>query len=154
MAGSLAFDDGSWWSGAFTGFHPTATVAFETNGQVDAGQHPGIYAEFGISPTLKFSLRPPRDAAAGSTRPQLTLSAPITVGLSVHDYYELAGRDDTFGYLDVGLALGMPLPLPKRFGSWSMTLAADTFVLGDNTALVNHDDHFEVVGRLGLSCEL
>lgn len=154
VAGSVAFDDGAWWSGTFTGFHPSATVAFETNGQVDAGQHPGIYAEFGVSPTLKFALRPPRDAAADDTRPQLTLSAPITVGLSVRDYYELGGRDDTFGYLDVGLALGMPLPLPKRLGSWSMTLALDAFVLGDNTASVNHDDHFEVVGRLGLSWEL
>lgn len=148
---SAGWNDSSLWSGSvFSGLRPRASVVFELSGQTDAGDHRGIYAEVGISPGLSFGLRPRRGADVAD-RPKLGLTLPVTLGFSVADYYERQGRDDTFGYLDVGLAFGLPLPLPARLGEWSMTLAVDAMVLGDNTRAFNHGDGFELVGKLGLT---
>jgi len=58
---------------------------------------------------------------------------PIKLGLSLHDYYELSGDDNPFGYIDGGLLLTVPL----SGGKWNVHGGVDFFGLGDTTAAAN-----------------
>jgi hypothetical protein len=126
VAVALGYDDGAaWGGGVFTGLRPAATVAFELNGQADAGRDLGTYLELALCPGLSFEGRRPRPRAPrAAPRPHpavvpapFGLSLPITLGLSLGDYYERDGLDEPFGYLDVGLAAAFSLP--ARLSDWS-----------------------------------
>ncbi|HEX7010929.1 MAG TPA: TorF family putative porin, partial [Phycisphaeraceae bacterium] len=103
---------------------PHVAMAFEIDGGSDAGENKGIYLELGIEP--QFSL-------VESESYPVTLSTPMTVGLSLDDYYENAqGEDDTFGYFDAGLVLSMPLDfVPADYGQWEASLGVHAIFLGD-----------------------
>lgn len=149
LSASLAWDDGSVWSGdLFSGLRPSALVAVELDGQADAGLGRGTYAELSINPGLSVASR---SRSAGSSRPQFEVAMPVTLGLSLDDYYERGARDRTFGYLDLGLALSVPLPLPRRLGEWTVTMALDLLLLGDTTEAFNRGDDFDLVGTLGMT---
>jgi len=152
VAGSVGWDDGALWPGDdFTGVRPALAFAFELNGQADAGSARGSYLEASVNPGLSFALRAPRGGASGASRYRLGLRFPLTLGLSLHDYYESQGRDETFGYLTVGVALSMPVPVPARYGDWTLAVSADAMWLGDSTEAINRGDGFEVVGKVGLA---
>ncbi len=59
---------------------------------------------------------------------------PVTIGLSLYDYYEFGtGSDDTFGYADIGLIFGVPLTMiPVEYGNWELSAGAHVLILGDN----------------------
>src|SRR5690606_10765218 len=72
---------------------PYALVAFELDtgpgtGQADLGLNGGTYMELGAAP--------------GWTGAPLNVSFPIKLGLSLNDYYELAGVDHRFGFFSIG----------------------------------------------------
>ena len=78
---------------------PHALVAFEFDtdpgvGQADGGLNAGTYLEFGIAPGINES--------------GFAIAIPVKVGLSLNDYYELAGVDHTFGYLSLGAIASLP----------------------------------------------
>ena len=78
-------------------------MAIELSGQADGGLGEGVYVELGVEPGLHLEGTP------------VSLSFPLTVGLSLSDYYEEApGNDDVFGYVDLGLVASVPLRVQKR----------------------------------------
>ena len=120
--------------------HPHLALAIEVHGQADGGASEGAYFELGIEPGL--------DLAEGS----LSLTVPLTLGMSLNNYYEDGGlTNDTFGYLDLGLVLGMPLNVPESFGSWELTGGAHMLLLGRYLESLNGGNQFQAIGSVGLS---
>lgn len=146
---TIAWDDSELWPGElFNGLQPAVTFAQELRGQNDLGTARGRYVELGVSPGITFPLRASRYAADDSARPECTLTVPVKVGLSLGDYFEANGTDQTFGFVDVGMSLGFPLPIPEHLGDWSLTLSVEALWLGDNAAASNSGDTFEVIGTI------
>ena len=120
--------------------HPHLALAVEVHGQADGGASEGAYFELGIEPGL--------DLAEGS----LSLTVPLTLGMSLNNYYEDGGlTNDTFGYLDLSLVLGMPLNVPESFGSWELTGGAHMLLLGRYLESLNGGNQFQAIGSVGLS---
>jgi hypothetical protein len=124
--------------------NPTVLVAFEFDGQADAGVNEGIYAQLGIAPGYTF---------LADTAYPLTLSVPLAVGLSLSDYYEFGtGSDDTFGYFSAGATLSVPLAfIPPEFGKWVVKGGVQVLFLGDNLKAINDGDEIQVIGTVGLA---
>ena len=79
---------------------------------------------------------------------------PVKVGLSLKDYYELAGVDNKFGYVDVGVLLTVPFTsIPSQFGTWNVHGGVNVIGFGDTTKAINNGDAGQVVvsGGIGLS---
>jgi hypothetical protein len=103
---------------------PYGIVAFELSGQADAGANKGSYLELGVAPSWPL----------GGT---LTLAVPVKVGMSLKDYYEVAGVDNKFGFFDVGGLLTLPLSgIPSNFGSWNIHGGVDYLRLGDGSLAI------------------
>ena len=63
---------------------------------------------------------------------------PVKVGLSAHNYYELNGVDNKFGFFDVGALLTVPLSgIPASYGAWNFHVGGDVFAFGDTTKAIN-----------------
>lgn len=140
---SFGFDD-SKWMGDFA-LNPSLTIAFELDGQADGGRNEGVYLQLGVAPSYKI--------VKDDTYP-LTLSIPLTLGLSLSDYYEdpETGDDSTFGFFDAGVSLSMPLGfMPAAYGSWEIYAAAHFLFLGDTTEKINDGDSFKAYGMFGVS---
>ncbi len=120
---------------------PYAIVARETNtapglAQADLGDQPGTYLELGIAPGY-----------AGS---KATMTVPVKVGLSLDDYYELAGVDHPFGFFSVAGIVTIPLGPTTRFGAWNVRAGVAFQTLGKTTTFVNGGDDSQVIGSIGL----
>jgi hypothetical protein len=124
--------------------NPSALIAFEVKGQADAGSDKGVYLQLGVAPGYTFN---PKGAYP------LALTFPVVLGLSLEDYYEFGtGDDDTFGYLQLGPALSVPLAfIPRDFGTWQVKGSVYWLHLGDNLRNVNNGDRNEVVATVGLA---
>jgi hypothetical protein len=126
--------------------NPSVLLAFELDGQADGGSNEGTYLQIGLTPGYTFNDK--------GTYP-LTLSLPVVLGLSLGDYYErigVGGDDDTFGYLSIGLAAGVPLKfIPASFGAWTAKASATYMALGDNLKAANNGESSEVIGTFGIS---
>ena len=126
--------------------NPSLLIAFELEGQADAGRHEGVYLQLGIAPGLTLFDK--------STYP-VTLTFPVTLGLSLSDYYErigVGGSDDTFGYVSVGVNIAVPLAfIPPSFGSWQVKAGLQGLFLGDNLKAANRNDSTEVIGTIGIA---
>ncbi len=158
LALGIGFNDQPWWEALgipdFT-LNPGMTFAFETQNTA-FGPDEGIYFEFGIEPEfMPFEEGPLKD---------LTVSIPVTIGLSISDYYETArtfdddlgdfvgeNDDDAFGYVQVGVAASLPLPIPAQFGQASLSAGVNVLFLGDSLEDANNDDDVEVIGVIGVS---
>jgi hypothetical protein len=142
LAFGLTLND-SKWLGAFA-LNPSLLLAGELTGQADAGRARGVYLQLGIAPSYTF--------APESAYP-ITVSFPVTLGLSVSDYYEFAtGDNPTFGYVQFGPVFSMPLGfIPKRFGTWTVKGALELLALGDTLKALNDNDTWKPIGRIGVS---
>ncbi|MEZ6241600.1 MAG: TorF family putative porin [Phycisphaerales bacterium] len=123
----VSFDDSGLYHGWFERFslNPSALVAFEFGPDgADGGAHAGVFLSLGVEPTI----------ALGQTRlGKVSISAPVEVGLSLHDYYETATGDKTYGYLNVGGRLTI-----EPGGVWPViTLAADYTDFGPGAETIN-----------------
>lgn len=124
--------------------NPSLLVAFELDGQADAGRHRGVYLQLGVAPGVTFLEK---------SRTPVTITFPLLVGLSLSEYYEFGtGDDDTFGYFSGGVnaAVGLGF-IPASFGSWSLKAGVSVLTLGDNLRRVNNRDDVEVIGTIGLA---
>lgn len=142
VAVSTTFDDrGLWWCGALS---PSANIAFEVAGQADAGRRQGIVAEVGIRPTCPL-------AQVGPCHIDALL--PCKVGLSIADYYEVPGGGGgrTFGYVDLGLAVGFDMPLSCGLASWHVEAGLHYIRLGSTNEARNGGDADELVATFGVS---
>ena len=136
--------DDSGLLGAFA-LSPHILLAVDIDGQADGGGAEGVYLELGIEPG--FTL------AQGSAYP-LSVAFPLTLGLSLSDYYEhpVTGNDETFGYFDAGIALALPLSfIPESFGSWGISVAGHFLILGDSAKALNNGDDFKALATVGIS---
>lgn len=120
---------------------PYALVAFELDtqpgfGQADGGFDAGTYLEVGAAP--RFSVR------------ALDLAIPVKVGLSLDGYYELAGRDHTFGYFSTAGIVTVPLGARTKFGAWNVHGGVEYQALGEMTKALNDGDGSEVIGSIGI----
>jgi hypothetical protein len=123
--------------------HPHLLLAFETgaHGSDFAGSDPGAYLELGVTPGFSCSIG----------RTPVSVSFPLSLGLSLYDYYQnAAGDNDTFGFFQVGVKASVPLPFGDRHGTWTVKGALYGLFLGDNTAEFNHGDHAEFIATIGL----
>ncbi|MGD9763686.1 MAG: hypothetical protein AB7V27_08235 [Candidatus Binatia bacterium] len=105
----------------------------------------GVYAQPGIKPsTVLFK----------ATAWPVTVAVPISVGLSLHDYYAPAQPDgdfETFGFFNPGLIASIPLAfMPAQYGLWSFSIGVDLLVLSDTLKALNRGDRTTWVGRTGL----
>jgi hypothetical protein len=139
LAVKVALDDSSYLGkGAIK---PYALVAFELDtapglGQADAGENAGTYLELGIAP--------------GWAASAVSLTFPVKVGLSLSDYYELAGVDNKFGYASVAGMVTVPIGGMTSFGSWNIHGGVEFQTLGDTTKAINGGDSSKVIGSLGI----
>jgi hypothetical protein len=142
LAFGLSLND-SHWLGAFA-LNPSLLVAGELTGQADAGRARGIYLQLSIAPSYTF--------VPESAYP-LTVSFPVTLGLSASHYYEFAtGDNPTFGYVQFGPAFSMPLRfIPKSFGTWVVKGALELLVLGDTLEALNDNEAVKPIGRIGVA---
>jgi hypothetical protein len=119
---------------------PYALLAFELKtapglGQVDGGAKAGRYFEVGAGP--------------GWARKAMSISFPVKVGLSLGNYYELAGADHRFGYVSAGSMVTVPLGGKSRLGAWSVRGGVEFQSLGKTTRARNNGDRSEVIGSFG-----
>lgn len=98
---SLSFDDGGLWGDELAfALNPQVSLAVETRNAA-SGPDSGVWLGLGMEPTIDLG---------GTSLGPTTLSFPIGVGLSLHDYYQLAdGSSSTFGYVEVGAKLSFDL---------------------------------------------
>jgi hypothetical protein len=120
---------------------PHALLAFELDtapglGQADGGQKAGTYLEFGVAPGISGS--------------GLSIAFPLTVGLSLHNYYELAGVDHTFGYLSLGAIARLPIFRSKTYGAWDIHGGFEFQSLGDTAEAFNRGDQSKFIGTIGI----
>ena len=136
LAGVLAYDD----SAHAVPFSPKVILAQElTDGQADGGAKKGTYLELGIRPTVKLV----------KSKTPINLAIPVKTGLSVHNYYELNGESDTFGYLDIGGIISVPIS--TKHGTWEFHGGVDVLSFGDNLKTLNSGDRVKPVVSIGFS---
>lgn len=140
----VGYDDSELWGDSFGGLQPSLGIAQELDNQADGGRKLGTYLEFGIEPSFDFL-----------AAQDIELSVPITLGLSLSDYYEDGnGKDDSFGYLQAGVTASLPLSsMPKKLGAWSVNLGAHVLHLGNNNKETNNGEDIEVFVVFGVSVE-
>lgn len=138
---TLAFDD-SEYLGPFA-LHPYALLAVETgaNASDGADSNNGVYLELGVAPGFTFLI--------GETT--VAVSFPMSVGLSLYDYYQdAAGNDSGFGFFQAGARASLPLPFGERLGQWSLNAGVYGLFLGSQTAAFNGGDHDELIATVGV----
>ena len=141
LALSLAFDD-SERMGALA-LAPYVMLAIETSGNA-AGIESGAYVELGVEPGLPLEDSP------------VSLTFPVTLGLSLSDYYQnvvgMVAENDAFGYFDLGLIASVPLlRVNERYGSWEISGGVHLLFLGDSLEALNAGDQFQAIGSFGVS---
>ena len=109
-------------------------------GQADGGENAGTYLELGFAP--------------GYAAPKAGIAFPIKVGMSLSNYYELAGEDNKFGFFSIAGIATIPLGGTTNFGSWNIHGGVEYQRLGDTTAAFNLDDDGlpkknQVIGSIG-----
>jgi hypothetical protein len=100
-------------------YAPYVLLAAEmTTPGADGGPNKGTYMELGAGPNW----------AVGKS----TFTIPVSVGLSLKDYYEATDGDHKFGFFDVGGLITVPFSgVPAKYGSWNFHARADYLRLGD-----------------------
>lgn len=124
------------------GWNPSATLAFELEGQADGIAPSGTFLGLGIAP----------ETTAGD---DIDISFPIRVGLSLGDYYQNPNNndeDDFFGYAEAGIDVRIPFEIfPSEYGDWTFNLGLHVLYLGDAAAALNNDTEVELFGYAGVS---
>lgn len=143
VALSAAYDD-SELLGAWS-LQPTAVLYIETgSNSIDGGRN-GTCLQLGVSPGFSFD---------EGTLKDVEVSFPVSVGLSLSNYYEGAnGENDFFGYASVGATVSVPLNLDSSWGAWTLWAGVQGLYLGDAASTSNDNDHTEVIGTVGISVE-
>ena len=140
LALSLAFDD-SERMGALA-LAPYVMLAIEASGNA-AGIDSGAYLELGVEPGLPLEDSP------------VSLTFPVTLGLSLSDYYQtvvgMVAENDAFGYFDLGLVASVPLLVNESYGSWEVSGGVHLLFLGDSLEALNAGDQFQAIGSFGVS---
>lgn len=119
--------------------NPYGIIGFEVSEfGADGGENKGTYLELGVGPTFPLGSK-------------VTLAIPIKLGMSLSNYYELDGEDNSFGYFDIGGQLTVPLTgIPSQFGTWNLHGGVDVLAFGETTKAFNAGDSSKVVALIGV----
>ena len=138
---SLGFDDSERWMGNFA-LAPHALLAIELDGQADRGTGEGVYLELGVEPGLTLQNAP------------VSVVFPVTLGLSLANYYEDAlGNDSTYGFFDMGAVASYPLAISESYGSWKISGGLHLLFLGRSLEAFNDGNQVRGIASFGLSIE-
>jgi hypothetical protein len=115
---------------------PYALAAFELDtkpgiGQLDGGFKSGRYLELGAAPGASFR--------------RVGIAVPVKVGLSLGNYYELAGDDHPFGFASVSGIATVPV---TRW--WNVHGGIEYQRLGTTTKTFNGGDASKTVASIGI----
>lgn len=146
VATTLTYDDSAWWGESGFTLTPSLTFGWEVGSNFTDGADAerGLYLQPGITPAFEIDDVPLVDTVG--------LSFPITVGLSLDEYYEdAAGEDETFGFFSVGAKASIALPVPSAYGNWTLSGGAQLLILGDTTSTINDDEDTALIGSVGLT---
>ena len=160
IALKFEYDDSGLWENlgvnflGFSGLAPYALIAFEFDGGADGISGEGVYLELGIAPGFELAF---------VENYPITITFPVTLGLSLSDYYQAPNattgliEDDAFGYVTFGVEAGVPLAfIPSRYGEWEFHAGVYVIVLGSNVknaanGVVTNGDSAEVFAKFGFS---
>lgn len=139
LALKVAVDDRAMLGGA--ALRPYALVAFELDtkpgiGQIDGGLNAGKYFEIGMAP--------------GYAARRAGIAFPVKVGLSLGDYYELAGQDHTFGFASVAGLVTVPFGRSTRSGAWNLHGGGEYQALGKTARAFNGGEASKIIGTIGV----
>ena len=111
---------------------------------------------------LELNVQPGFEVEVGDT--PLSLTFPVVVGIGLSDYYfdsadaaalangDPVGEDEFLGFVSVAAQLGIPVPLPDRYGTWTLVGGIEGIFLGADTLQeLNSGDDVELVGSAGLA---
>jgi hypothetical protein len=132
------------WLGAFA-LNPSLLFAFETKGEALFSDNvdKGIYMGLGLAPGYTVF----EDSSVS-----LNVSAPLTFGFSVKDYYRVNGKDQTFGYFSGGPLFTVGLKfIPPAYGNWLLKAGVQFLVLNSNLEAVNTGESFVPIGSVGVA---
>jgi hypothetical protein len=131
------------WLGAFA-LNPSLLFAFETKGEaLVSDDKKGIYMGLGLAPSYTVFEDPSLSFA---------VSAPMTFGFSLKDYYTVDGKNQTFGYFSGGPLFTFGLKfIPPAFGNWLLKAGVQFLVLNSNLQAVNTGDSFVPIGSVGVA---
>jgi hypothetical protein len=120
---------------------PYVLAAFELDtepgiGQLDGGFKSGRYLELGATPG--YPIR------------RISVAAPVKVGLSIGNYYELAGSDHRFGFASVAGVVTVPLIRSASAGSLNVHGGVEFQRLGETTKTFNGGDASKTIASVGI----
>jgi hypothetical protein len=125
-------------------YAPYGLIAVELskNGSADGFGKKGTYLELGAGPNWPIN--------------KCTFTIPVSVGLSLKDYYETPTGDNKFGFFDLGGMITVPFSgVPAKYGSWNVHGRADYLRLGDSTiqygGTKGKKNQYYVMAGIGLS---
>lgn len=138
---TLAYDDaGLWDEGGIFAMNPSVSIAFETRNAA-SGPDSGVWLGLGLAPSVGLG-----EWSIG----ELTLSFPMSVGLSVDDYYQLSdGSSETFGYAEAGVKLTIDLAEELGKAAPTVDVGVRYLMLGGVLDDLNGGDEDEVVFSVG-----
>jgi hypothetical protein len=139
IAVKLALDDSGYLGRAAVKPYVVVAQEFDTGvaiGQADGGDNAGTYMEIGVSP--------------GYSASKASIAFPLKVGLSLGDYYELAGVDNKFGFFSVAGIVTVPLGSTTSYGSWNLHGGVEYQALGTTTEFFNGGESNQVIGSFGI----
>ena len=122
---------------------PYVGVYAETN---DENGSEDWYGEVGINPGI-YTINE-------DGRYPVSLAVPVTLGVSLKDYYfDDDGGETFFGYGSVALTAGVPLAfIPEDYGTWTLTGTVQYIQLfAESLDALNAGDDWEVLGKVGIS---
>ena len=136
----LSYDDTDKWGLPFA-LKPFVGVYFETD---DQNGTEDTYLEVGVAPTV-YTFNEKSDQP-------IALAVPVTIGMSLDDYYfDDSGDEEFLGYGSIGIAGSMPLGSGK-FGAWTLNASVTWMQLfADGLETANNDDDNEIIGKVGVS---
>jgi hypothetical protein len=120
---------------------PYALAAFELDtqpgiGQLDGGFKAGRYLELGAAPG--YSVR------------RVGVAVPVKVGLSIGNYYELAGKDHRFGFVSIAGIATLPLTRSTRSGSLDLHGGVEFQRLGTTSKTFNAGEASKTIASIGI----
>ncbi len=133
----VGLDDSSLWDFPL---NPSLALSTETH---DRGGDENSYLELGLSHSFEWEL---------SGDKSIAIDVPLTVGMSIDDYYvDASGDEDTIGFFDIGVDASYDLSCSSEYGTCSLGAGLHFLSLGDAAEAANGDEDSEVVFSFGLS---